>query len=645
MKLTTPDKPAAAAKRAATGSILAAFDPATVSERARRESRNREVHLPPLGTFRWWARRTGAVNEAVLAAASKVLGRERLDILDPFAGGGTIPLVALRAGHSVYTQDLNPWAAEGVRRMLSLPDPVALASAYDVLAVLARPLLEEAYATETSTGEPASVAHTYRVAVGRCGECGHEHRQFPYSLITLLHRKERQRPEAFLACVNGHVFEGRADKRCACPHCRSQVDPTALYTPRRVVTCPACGAQERLSERASRPGWRWEVVLVERAGAGGREFSLPTDHEIELAETTEFALPTVREIEQAETGWQPSRELGTIPDGAETRVLLRHGFEDWKDLYPARQRAVTEALLILAAEASDDEDTVAALRMAIVGTTEFAGHLSRWDRFYLKCNDGTAGHRFNFSTFVPEINVWGVRAMGRGTFTRRIKAMEKAAHWLSEHVEDPHFEVACGDSAEIDVESGRFDLALTDPPYHDDVHYGELSLPFRAWAELPVADLKGEASSNTATKVNTDRESYADSLERIFRETFRVLRADGRLIFSYANHEPEAWVALFSALQHSGFHAVGCVAVHAENETDFKKRDVNSCNDDILLELTTMPPDRPCFLPADVEDPFLNAVMKLFSQVGALAGEWEQGALTQLKQAREARSSSRASDD
>ena len=40
---------------------------------------------------------------------------------------------------------------------------------------------------------------------------------------------------------------------------------------------------------------------------------------------------------------------------------------------------------------------------------------------------------------------------------------------------------------------------LTDPPYHDDVHYGELSLPLQAWAGLAAVDATGDAVVNRAT--------------------------------------------------------------------------------------------------------------------------------------------------
>lgn len=90
-------------------SPLRHFDAAAVSSKVRREVRNREVHLPPVSTYRWWARRTEAVNGAILDAVSADRPG-RMVVSDPFAGGGIIPLAAVMRGHSVYAQDLNPWA-------------------------------------------------------------------------------------------------------------------------------------------------------------------------------------------------------------------------------------------------------------------------------------------------------------------------------------------------------------------------------------------------------------------------------------------------------------------------------------------------------------------------------------------------------
>ena len=46
--------------------------------------------------------------------------------------------------------------------------------------------------------------------------------------------------------------------------------------------------------------------------------------------------------------------------------------------------------------------------MAVLGTAEMAGLLSRWDRYYLKSYESMASHRFNFTTLAVEPNVIGV---------------------------------------------------------------------------------------------------------------------------------------------------------------------------------------------------------------------------------------------
>src|SRR6185295_5679337 len=245
------------------------------------------------------------------------------------------------------------------------------------------------------------------------------------------------------------------------------------------------------------------------------------------------------------------------------------------DIYPKRQRAVTEALLDLCKSAASDEGTRNVLRMAVVGTAEMAGLLSRWDRWYLKSYESMAGHRFNFTTLTVEPNVWGTRLSGRGTVMRRLRLFAKAALWFESKkskrlaVESPWLIDNCGkpldavDARVVEGSSERMslpgrsvDLVLTDPPYHDDVQYDELSLPLRAWARLSMEPLAGEAVSN-GSGAEIQKDNYRRQLASIFRETYRILRPDGHLMLSYANRDPEAWVHLFEALQEAGFRAVG----------------------------------------------------------------------------------------
>lgn len=614
-------------------SPLRRLDAADVSAQARIESRNREVHLPPISTYRWWARRTESVNGAII----KVTNDDqpgRLTVADVFAGGGVIPLAAATRGHKVYAQDLNPWAASGLAAMLGLPSPSEIKEAQAVLAHRIDAEVSAAYGTTLSDGSDGLVSHTFRVATGQCTACGERSPMFPHALVTLLSRRERGRPEAFLACPNGHLFEGLITKNSRCPECRSLTDPDANYTARRKIACP-CGHIDRLDQRADT--WGWEVVLVERSRPGRREIAKPSPGELEAARAAHM---------------RPERTLGKIPDGQETRVLTRHGFTHWEQLYPTRQRVLLERLLSAAKQCSTDPAVVRAIEIAVIGSAEMAGHLSRWDRYYLKSYESMAGHRFNLTTLAVEPNVWGTTNSGRGTVLRRLAQLVKAASWLHEETKakgpltvegpflsnnprnetgifDTDVRVVEGSSEKVLLPDDCVDLVLTDPPYHDDVQYSELSLPFRAWAKLASGPLLGEAVVNAAVGQLTNDGAYEDLLIKILTEARRVLKPTGHLIFSYANRSPKAWVAVLAALQSAGFRAVGCEVVHSENETDHAKRGVRACTLDLLLDLVPDGPQPieqhyPNVSSTDDEVQFLGIVADVFLKVGTLAGDWRE---------------------
>lgn len=580
-----------------------------VSLAAQRESRNRERYLPPTGVYRWWARRTAAVNGAIIDAVNSDLPGQ-MRVSDPFSGGGVIPMVAMLRGHNVYAQDLNEWAAAGLQAMLRLPEPAALQDGIATLTQRISTVAEAAYGTVLSDGSAGFVSHTFRVAVASCTTCGHEQRLYPHAMVSLQARAERGQDQAYLACANGHLFAGTTSASTRCPECDIMVDSSDVYTRGRFITCTECGQREKIETRAGASGLRWDPVLVERSGTKRRELAIPRPVELRQAE---------------DERWVPTRQLGPIRAGHETRVLLRHGFSTWEDLYPRRQRWVLETLLELVEDSSDDAAVRDALRTAVVGAAEMAGHVSRWDRFYLKSYETMANHRFNFTTFTAEPNVWGTAISGRGTVLRRLVRLVKIADWLRERrPADVRVDVYQGSSERQELRDRSVHLALTDPPYHDDVQYSELSLPLRAWSGMSMTDEAGDAAVNPSVKTN----NASDVLSRIFRETARTLRTDGHLIFSFANRDPRAWVDLIAALNRAGLRAVGAEIVHSENEADHAKRQVRACTLDLILDLVPVgaAPVRqhsPRQVNSD-EGRFLQTIAAQVLQIGALEVGWEE---------------------
>jgi SAM-dependent methyltransferase len=295
------------------------------------------------------------------------------------------------------------------------------------------------------------------------------------------------------------------------------------------------------------------------------------------------------------------------------------------------------------------EDVRTALRLAAWGVAEMAGRLSRWDRWYLKPYEAMAGHKFNLTTLPCEINVWGALGRGRGTFSRRVAAMSRAAEWFGAHRieslrvlgptsdgvavsngDDSWDLLLCeGDSATMGLADGVVDLVLTDPPFHDDVQYDELSLPLRVWAGMPVTELASEAVARLDTLQPTCR--YRDALTAVFRECRRILRPGGHLVLSFSNRNPHAWADCLAALQEAGFRASGSAILHSENESDHAKRGRRAGSLNLLMVLEASEDDTLLRVEAATsgdssgdEYRFLTAVTKYFRRVGTLEGRWEE---------------------
>ncbi|GFG86907.1 hypothetical protein BST10_20020 [Mycolicibacter algericus DSM 45454] len=553
----------------------------------------------------------------------------RLVVADPFTGGGVIALSALLRGHQVYAQDINLWAAQNLTTMLSLPTADRLEPAADRLRVLVSDLLNSAYATFFEDGTPATVAHTLRVAVVACPRCSDDVRLFPSGIVSLTERVDAGGSTGWLACPSGHLQHGTAVRRTRCRTCNRLIDPTARYTLQRRFRC-RCGHIGRICGAGP---IRWEPVLVERTAAGRREIGPPSDAELVAA---------------ADASWQTQPHLPAIRNGTETAVLRRYGMTRWDHIMPRRQHAVLNALVgAIDSAAAGDRTIASVLYAAVLSSVEMAGYLSRWDPRYLKPYEAMANHHYNVTTLSAEPNVWGAPQSGRGTVGRRLDHLAKAGNWYAERLgRSPTIvgplpvgqrrsagpgtddvRIVVGSSTRLLACDDSIDLVCTDPPYHDDVKYGELSEIFRAWAGLDPARLDGEA---VVCNDIIDTAAYEATLERAFCEMRRALKSGGHLVLSYANREHGAWAALFGALQGAGFTTIGYQVVLAESDVSYAKANRRACNLDVILDLVvadgrTLKRFNPSAATNVTEEESFCRMLGTFAlRVGSLEGSWRQ---------------------
>jgi adenine-specific DNA methylase len=148
--------------------------------------------------------------------------------------------------------------------------------------------------------------------------------------------------------------------------------------------------------------------------------------------------------------------------------------------------------------------------------------------------------------------------------------------------------VTTGSSVKQALQTGSVSVVVTDPPYFDDVQYGELARLFHVWLKVydpsVVVDESAEAVPNSTR--GTSAADYEETIAACLAESRRTLRADGRLILTFHNKKVVAWRALAGAIATAGLRVTALAAVLAENQGDHCKRSVNAMLHDLVIECT-----------------------------------------------------------
>lgn len=544
----------------------------SLGKQVARELRNREDHSPAVSVYRWWARRPHAVMGAVLEAARERYG-DNLTVADPFSGGGTVTIEAAARGLRAYAQDIHAWPALGLGVALAPCSPESLRhEASRLLDHLSG--LREAYRTP----DGAELSHILRVKATRCADCSRETFRFPGLMVSARSRAGAERQAFFGCCRCGAVGLRRRDsKSFTCPTCAF----------RAAGTCEE-GKCAHCDSAAEPTSVRWHPVLVQEL--------VPRGHSLRAV------MRQVRPDDPVEVKAQAPDGLldGVIPPGLETQRLLNAGFKRWRDLYSGRQLITLGAALSYLKHSKLESAVRDRLAYAVIGAAEMPANVSRWDRFHMKAFEAMANHRFGLSNLVVETNL--LSPVGRGTLPRRLATAQKAAHWLVEAGRQPRVVrsgrparrraenwdvlIKTGSSREQDLPDGSVSVVVTDPPYFDDVQYGELAHLFHAWLsayEPSVChDFSDEAVPNSKRGVSAD--DYTATISAVLAESRRTLRSDGRLILTFHNRKLAAWIALATALRRAGFAVDALAVVLAENDADHCKRDVVAMLHDLVIE-------------------------------------------------------------
>ena len=349
----------------------------------------RRVILKFVADFANWDRAADRTHVEVGRALVKAAHGEHVPlVVDPFAGGGSIPLEALRLGCDAFASDLNPVACLILKVMLEdiphhgpkLAD--ALRRSGDEIRRHAEQELADLYPADPDGATPIAYlwARTVRCEASGCGA------EIPIYKTPWLSKKNASRARFFKekadgSCrallVNGNQRKGPVTFRIA--RGEGSEEPRKGFTELKGtkakgnnanVICPCCdavlpgskrnprvqtqlvaqrgGADVVFDENGQRTGGaRLLAVVTLRPGEKGRHYRLPTD--ADYAAVHRAQAQVARILAEWERGGRqglcpvPSEPLP--PVGTLGFRVQRYGMLLWGDLFTARQKAALVDLL------------------------------------------------------------------------------------------------------------------------------------------------------------------------------------------------------------------------------------------------------------------------------------------------------------
>ena len=365
------------------------------------------------------------------------------------------------------------------------------------------------------------------------------------------------------------------------------------------ATCPCCGTimtmeDIRLEGRAGRLNATMTAVVVDGGRKKGKEYRLPTDHELAMAEVIEeqlealyadipFGLP---EEQTPKAGTGASRAFSV--DG--------YGFDTWRKLFTNRQLlaigSFVRALRTVPEQLADcppewTESLVAMCLPIISRMADRGSTVATWtnDRETIRSTFARFALpiTWDFSEFAPLSDT-------TGGFLQSIDWVFKVCEHLQESVDSSRSgESICASAITCPTDS--VDLILTDPPYYDAIPYSDLMDFFYIWLRRSTHALCPEIDAvfrkplgpkwdhdsedgeliDDASRFGGDKElskqNYEDGMARAFRSCHAALRPDGRLVVVFANKQPDAWETLVAALIRAGFVVDGSWPIQTEMGT------------------------------------------------------------------------------
>ena len=572
----------------------------------------RKALLKFIGDFSNWDLSSNQTYLEISRGLVKVAHPEETPlVVDPFAGGGSIPLEALRLGCETFASDLNPVACLILKVMLDdIPrhGPRLVEELIRVgkeIKAAAENELAEFYPPDRDGSRPIAYlwARTVRCESPNCGA------DIPLVRSFWLCKKASRKKALRYKVVNHHkvpyiefeVYEPKNDQdvpprtvrraKATCLCCGTVLSPERV---RAQLTVQRGGGDVIFGKKGNRNGGaRLMAVVTLKPGEQGRNYRLPTalDYDavrkakIKLLEIASTPLPnSLSRVPDEPLPWQHGhRSIGS------PRV---YGMQNWGDYFTERQKLSLELIREILQRTINETQGMAPrielLVLTISKLIELACANCRWEpvaecpRSIFTRHDLPATWDFAEGVCISESS---------GSFSQVLDNMVSNLKTIGSNWAAGQTQIA--DACDLPLPTHSAKLLFTDPPYYDAVAYADLSDFFFVWLKRflpshpllhdpfdpfnPLVPKKEELTVTTVSSrdgVPKTKEFFERGMTQAFAEGKRILWEDGMGCVVFAHKTTEGWEALLNAMLQARWVITASWPVTTEMGHRFNARDV-----------------------------------------------------------------------
>jgi len=567
------------------------------------------------------------INDDLLSQAIKCMNEfwdNEIVVMDPMAGGGSIPFESARLGINTLASDYNPVACSILE--CTVDYPFRLGSKLVTPAKKWAKELRKRFITQVKQYFPEINSSDNRRPDGYifartvpCPETG-----FLSPLISDWHllKKKGKTPTFALPIIdrkNG-IWSTKITKLTRSSGKQTRV-PNPTYKKGRGISL-FTGTQippDYIQSAAKSGKMGSQLYAIVKRMARGVDFSSPEEHEISALQDAE------KYVQKNIKLWQKNNlaPFEEIPKGDKTGdgsgvgtdLPRKRGENYWIDMFSHRQVICMVTLLnelnklkpeIISNEG--EEIGQAIVHLLSFGIDKFANFncmLSSWASNTGRVRAKFDKHDYSFKSTWSELASCNDSAGAEWALSNVIKAYEMLC-LLPKSSNATNAIVNLSSATNLpEIIDNSITAIIVDPPYSDNVQYSELADFFYVWLKRmqgyrrpewfstylcehdqeAVANLSRNRENNCNTKIAREKANsfYQNLMTEVFKECNRVLIDNGVLTVMFTHKRQEAWESLFSSLIISGFTITATWPIKTESEHSLHQAKKNAAQSTVIL--------------------------------------------------------------